>query len=124
MIKKIIFIFMALTIIILLVNRIEPSVPVEQNFDNMIGCHDYTYKFNINVPATVVFTVTKDNGIDEMGFFKSDNVEGNSSTILHCGNNYHVVYSSPGYKDYEEDMIVKGFKPIFEPRKEIILERL
>jgi len=124
MIKKIIFIVMAILIVILLVNRIEPSRQIDQNVEGVIGCHDYTYKFSVNVPVLVKFFVTRNNGIDEDGFFKSISAEGNYSTILHCGNNYHVIYSAPGYKDYEEDMIVKGFKPIWEARKEITLAKL
>jgi len=115
---------LAILLIITTMNKVDVLQPVQNNVENLIGCEDYTYKFTLNVPAVVTFTVTKGNGIDPEGFFKVINAEGKYSTILHCGNNYHVVYSAEGYKNYEEDLIVKGFKPIWEENKLITLQKL
>lgn len=129
MIKKIIFIFLALFFIISMVNKIDfkphSSIPetVGLAVNDMIGCEDYSYKFDVNVPVNAIFYVTKSNGEDEMGFFKKIDALGNYSTILHCGNNYHVIYSAPGYKDYEEDIINTGFRPSWSEPKQIIMEK-
>lgn len=127
MIKKIIFIVLALMFIILLVNRIDTTKPIVQNIEkvtNVIGCQDYSYKFHTNVPVDVVFTVTKSNGEDALGFFKSISASGTYDTILHCGNDYHVVYSSPGYNSFEEDVSNTGFRPMFETTKQITLTKI
>ena len=121
--KKICFLVLALLFVILLANRVSTEQNLDENIHNMIGCLDYDYKFNVSTPVEVKFYVTQSNGEDKEGFFKYEKAEGESSTVLHCGNNYHVVYSAEGYKDYEEDLVVKGFKPIFESTKQIVLEK-
>lgn len=122
--KKIIFIIMALTIIILLVNRIDTSKPITQNVNSMIGCIDYTYSFKINVPAKVEFTVTKSNGYDKIGPFKTIYSTTDYSTDLHCGNDYHIVFSAEGYKDFEEDIYTTGFRPLVPNTENIKLEKI
>ena len=121
---KIIFIIMALIIIILLVNRIQPTKSIQQNVANMIGCEDYYYQFTINTPATVNFTVTKANGYDNLGPFKTIYSTQNYSTDLHCGNDYHAVFSAPGYKDFEEDIYTTGFRTLVPSTENINLQKL
>ena len=120
MIKNIIFIALALFFIISLVNnfQVKPTTSVTDQVgltvNNMIGCQDFMYTFQINVPAIVTFTVTKGNGVDEVG----------PTTVLHCGNDYNVVYSAAGYKDLTENISITGFKPLIPTVKQINLEPL
>ena len=124
MIKKTIFIIMALLLIILFVNRVHPEKSIEQNFNIVMGCEDFEYNFYTNVPTEIDFSVTKSNGIDPVGPFKTIYVYQNDSTVLHCGNDYHVTYSAAGFKTYEDDIIVNGFKPILEGVKVINLDKI
>ena len=132
MIKNIIFIALALFFIISLVNnfQVKPTTSVTDQVgltvNNMIGCQDFMYTFQINVPAIVTFTVTKGNGVDEVGPFKLINADstGVTTTVLHCGNDYNVVYSAAGYKDLTENISITGFKPLIPTVKQINLEPL
>ena len=111
-------------LVVLLVNRIEPTQTVQQNVNNMIGCLDYYYAFTINVPARVDFTVTKANRYDNLGPFKTIYSTTNYSTDLHCGNNYHVVFSAEGYKPFEEDIYTTGFRTLIPQTENINLQKL
>jgi hypothetical protein len=124
MIKKALFITMALVLIIILVNRVEPTKSVSQNFNIVAGCHDFRYDFYVNVPAEVSFYVTKDNGIDPIGPFKVIESYQYDSTILHCGNDYRVTFTAAGFKTYEKDIFVNGFKPLTTEVDVITLEKL
>ena len=126
--KKIIFIVLAILFIILLTNRVDTEAPldIKENLESVIGCMDYSYEYELNVPAKLSFYVTEPNEEDSLGPFKTVDVnagETKGSTILHCGNSYILIVSAPGYKEYTEQIEGKHFRPIIPEVHKIKLEK-
>jgi hypothetical protein len=75
---------------------------------NVIGCEDYIYRIDLNAVPTHLYIVTTETGKEE--FFKTDDAYvTHFDTILHCGHNYKIVYSSEGYEDYTEEFDVSKY---------------
>lgn len=123
-IHKIIYISLALLFIILFANRVDTHTSLDKNLNNMIGCLDYDYVYELNVPATLSFYVTEKNAEDKEGFFKRVTAEETKGrTILHCGNSYLLVASASGYEDYTEKIPGMGFRPMTTQIHKLNLER-
>lgn len=122
--KKFIIIGIVILLIILLFNRVNTKETFSVNVGDIIGCMDYRYIYKLNVPAIMTFYVIEKNEKDEEGFFKmitAEETEG--STILHCGNEYFLIVSAYGYKEYTEKIPAASFRPLIPEVHEINLEK-
>lgn len=123
--QKAIIIGLAIILIVVFANRVSTTKNIDENINSLIGCQDYSYVYDLNVPATMTFYVIEKNEEDKEGFFKvisAEETEG--STVLHCGNEYYLIVHAEGYEDYTEKIPAAPFRPIIPEVHKIVLEKL